>query len=494
MRTTIAAVIAALITALAPGLAQAAEPPANDDFDNATTITSLPYNATLTTAGSTKAPDDPTECYYWGTDSVWLGYTATEDAFLRANIGGQPYMAVYTGERGSLSMVPGTCTFMQRSSDTFAVKAGTTYYFALVEHYAGYGKDFTFDLKTVPAAPNDNRAAAATTGFPATLEGYLDRASEEPGELGASCAPEAVQSVWYSYTPDRTRSVYAKRTEYHSSVVSVYRASDLSEVDCAPMGTSSGAVFTATAGETYLLRIAGEPDTAAGFRVELVNAPAINPFAAASPERPTVLKDVVFSPWAGDSLARPLVSGEIQFGDGASAPITGTNPIRHRYAKDGQYTVRVTGTTNDGRTGTTERPLKVETHDVALSGLAVPATARAGETKRIKVSVGNTRYDENVRVALLRLTPSGYYEEVGSGVQRVAASPGGKVEFPFAYTYSAQDAQLGKVTFKVVASLPDRYDGDANPADNEILGSTAVRPATLSRPDGSSLTRTSVAG
>lgn len=473
MRTTIAALVAVLLTALAPGLAHAADPPSNDDFDHATAVTSLPYHGELTTAGSTRSPDDPTECYYYGTDSVWLKYTAPEDAIVRATIGGQPYMAVYTGERGSLSMVPGTCTFLQTKTDTFHVKGGTTYYFALVEHYAGYGKDFTFDLITVPAEPNDDRAAAAVTGFPATLEGDLRRASSEPGELRSACEPEATQSVWYRYTPDRTRFVHLERTASYFSKISVFRAGDLSELDCTSTRVNNGAVFAATVGESYLIRVAAEEADAEYFKLSFGNAPTIKPSSYNSPTDPSVYDDVSFSPIAGDPLGMDLATGEIQFGDGTSAPIAGRDAIKHRYAKDGEYRVRVTGSTKDGRSGTTERVLKVETHDVTLSGFSVPSTARAGDTKRLKVSVGNnTPFDEEVTVTLR--TESG---DVGTLTQRVAGSPSGMVEFPFAYTFTADDVARGKATFKVTANLRYRFDGDDNPKDNELVASTTVRPA-----------------
>ncbi|WP_439663970.1 PKD domain-containing protein [Lentzea sp. HUAS TT2] len=475
-RTFIATMAAALAVALLPGVALAADPPANDDFDNATTVTALPFSAKISSAGATKATDDPTACHYWGESTVWTRYTAQEDGFLRVSSSGGPAIGVYTGSRGALALVPGACTYNTGfSSDVFPVKAGTTYHFALIENYAWNGREFTFDLATIPAAPNDDRASATVTGFPATLDGDLRRATSEPDELTASCGPEAGQSVWYRYTPDRTRSVQVSRSD--STVVSVYRAADLSEVDCQGTSDYYGAVFTATAGQSYLIRAAQDVERAGGFELHLLNAPAVKPGAYASPDAPSVFDDVQFTPYAGDPLVRPLASGEIQFGDGATASFTGTQAVSHRYAKDGTYTVRVTGTTNDGRTGSTEQVLEVATHDVKLTGLSLPATARAGDTKRIKVSVTNTRYDEDVRVSLKRRTTSGYYEEIGHLTQRVAASPSGKVEFPFAYTYSAADAAAGQVEFKVVAEL-NRWDfDDAQPADNELVAVTVVRAA-----------------
>jgi len=476
MRTFIATMAAALAAALLPGVALAADPPANDDFDNATTITALPFSAQISTVGATKSTDDPTACHYWGESTVWTRYTAQEDGFLRVSSAGGPAIGVYTGDRGALALVPGACTYNTGfSADVFPVKAGTTYHFALIENYAWNGREFTFDLTTIPAAANDNRAAATITGFPATLEGDLRRATSEPNELTASCGPDADQSVWYRYTPDRTRSVHVSQP--NSTVLNVRRAADLSEVDCAGNSDYHGLVFTATAGESYLIRVAQNVEDAGQFELNLANAPAIKPGAYATPDQPSIFDDVRFSPYAGDSLDSALVSGEIQFGDGATTPFAGTQAVSHRYAKDGKYTVRVTGTTKDGRTGTTEQTLEVATHDVKLSGLSLPATARAGETKRIKVSVGNTRYDENVRVALMRKSVHGYYEEIGYTTQRVAASPSGKVEFPFAYTYTAADAAAGQVEFKLVAELNSWNYEDAQPADNEIVAVTTVRAA-----------------
>lgn len=65
------------------------------------------------------------------------------------------------------------------------------------------------------------------------------------------------------------------------------------------------------------------------------------------------------------------------------------------------YTVTTTGSTADGRTGTGTATVEVDTHDVSVAGLSVPASGRAGQTKPIKVSVANTRQAENVRVTPL---------------------------------------------------------------------------------------------
>ena len=39
----------------------------------------------------------------------------------------------------------------------------------------------------------------------------------------------------------------------------------------------------------------------------------------------------------------------------------------------------------------------VKTHDVAITELTVPKTARVGQSRRLSVDVANTRYAETVR-------------------------------------------------------------------------------------------------
>jgi hypothetical protein len=469
--------IMAVATVLFPGIANAA-PPSNDDIDTATAITALPFRATEDTTQATKAADDPTTCYFHGQRSTWFDYTAPADGVVQATVtatGSKPYLAAYTGSRDSLTQVTDSCTSYNRpSASTFHVKAGTTYHLMVIDLYAG--SQVTFGLDSVPASPNDNFAAATVPAFPGELTGDLARASAEPGETTASCAPTADHSVWYKYIPERTRSVSIEReTNYTSPAISVYRGAGLAEIDCVPTDSYLSSVFTAVAGQTYYIRVAAAPDLATPFGLRIATAPALVPSASVRPDRPSVFDDIEFTLDSGDPLGRPLVSGVVNFGDGTSAPVNGIT-IHHKYTKDGQYPVTVTGATSDGRTGVTTKALKVETHDVTVSNLVVPSSARVGQTKSITVSVANTRYDEDVTVTLSRLTDLGNYYPVGTLTQHVAASAGRKAEFPFAYTYTAADLAAGKVSFEVSADLPNRYPADDHPEDNTLFGvTTSVR-------------------
>ncbi|MET9001540.1 hypothetical protein [Amycolatopsis sp. NPDC004169] len=477
LRPLLACLAAVTATLVAPGVAHAAAP-SNDDFGSATAVTALPFTASQDVREATRAADDPTPCQTYTTWSVWYDYTATADALVRvtpAGTGARPFVAVYTGERGALS--PVACRAWDTPGYvTFRATAGTTYHVMFAQQY-NQG-DLTAGFTTVPPAQNDGFAAAAPVSVPGDYAGDLTVASAEPGEARPSCDPGADRSVWFAFTPDRTRSVSALAMYDWGPGITVYRGTTpgtLSEVDCVASGDRRAAVFTAEAGQSYRIRVADDAEAASVFQLRLDTAPPLRPFVTPYPNNPTVYTDVTLVPYSGDSLGRDFVSGEVRFGDGGSAPITGA-PIVHRYAADGEYRVEVTGATADGRTGSGFATLKVETHDVAVSDFVVPAKARVDETKPIKVSITNTRHDETVVVSLSKLTEQGYYQEVGQLKQWVPA--GGKVLFPFAYTYTAADAAAGKTTFKVSAGFDPSYTEDARPEDNVRSASTVVRART----------------
>jgi hypothetical protein len=343
---------AALICGLAPGVALAA--PANDDFDGASEITALPFRTTLDTTGATKASDDPYPCDASGDGSVWLRYTAPAAGIVRLSVRSDdlttPLFAVFTGTRGALTPLPGTCSIQSPFEDTFHVEAGTTYHVLVQDRWQSEAGQVAVSLAPISAEPNDDRASARVTGLPARLEGDLRRATAEPGEMPPSCDAAAVRSVWYRYTATRTRyvSLHTERT-----AISVHRASDLTEVDCVAAPGVEHAVFRAVQGETYLIRVADSPRFAETFMLDVGTAnPALAPQISTSPWNPQPGSEIEFYLSSGDEHGKQLVAGTITFGDGSSAPITPGQRILHRYAQAGSYQVTVTGSTSDGRSGT----------------------------------------------------------------------------------------------------------------------------------------------
>jgi hypothetical protein len=132
---------------------------------------------------------------------------------------------------------------------------------------------------------------------------------------------------------------------------------------------------------------------------------------------------------------------------------------------DGTYTARLEVATVDGRTASAEQVVNVRTHDIAIAKMTVPQSANAGQSRSITVGLSNKRYGETVRVDLYRSTTTGFVQ-FASSTQSVPVRAGNRTtDFTFNYVFTNDDALLGKVTFKAVATIVNARD--ALQADNE---------------------------
>ncbi|MGI5211736.1 hypothetical protein [Plantactinospora sp. CA-290183] len=142
-RTKIAAAAVALAVLTWPGTAAAAAP-ANDDFDNATTVTEpLPFTA-VSSADATTAPDDPTTCSE-AIATVWYRYTPTRTGTYVVTGTAEPYgayLSIFTGTRGALTPV-----LCGSGTNAWSAEAGTTYYFMVSAFPWSPPGDFTFTLE-----------------------------------------------------------------------------------------------------------------------------------------------------------------------------------------------------------------------------------------------------------------------------------------------------------------------------------------------------------
>jgi hypothetical protein len=160
------------------------------------------------------------------------------------------------------------------------------------------------------------------------------------------------------------------------------------------------------------------------------------------------------------------VEGVWSFGDGTSAA---GRSAEHRYAVDGDYAVSHTAV--DGARSTVV--VRVRTHDVAISKLAAPPAARAGETRVISVFVSDAHYPETVQVRLFKRAADGW-TPVGALTRPVEA----RTEFAFSYTFTRDDALAGEVQFRAVATIEGARD--AYPSDNEATAApTKVKASSL---------------
>ena len=470
--------LALLVLAAPAALAQpttTTEPttgPSNDDFANATVISSVPFSTTEDTTQATFDPTDPIGCSNNG--SVWFAFTPPSNMTIQADTVGSGYdtvLSAWTGTQGALSLVACNDDFSGvLSRITFQATGGTTYYFMLAlccGDGGNGGGSLQFSVNQLLPPGNDDFAdATPIPSVPFSDTVNLTAATTQPSEPSPSCVGLQT-TAWYAFTPTTTESVTA-RIEQSGTGLGVYTGSslaDLTEVGCGQFPFSQFVTFRAQADTTYYFQVGAwccEGFGPVTFHLEVAPNPVADFFF--SPGDPSVFDTVQFQDNSFDPAGAGISSQAWSFGDGATA--TGCCPTR-QYARDGDYTVELTVTTSDGRTASTSRVVQVRTHDVAVVQLAVPNAAHVGQTVAVNVYVRNTRYPERVQVDLFKSVPGGF-EQVGSLTQSVPVRRGGRTtRFAFTYTITQADGTVGKVSFKAVATLLDHRD--ALPADNNLI-------------------------
>jgi PKD repeat protein len=230
--------------------------------------------------------------------------------------------------------------------------------------------------------------------------------------------------------------------------------------------------FHAEAGKTYYFQAGMENGSgypsAMQFHVEVTPPPEANFYY--NPSNPSVFDTIAFSDLSSDPGEAGFQSFTWNFGDGTIA--TGGSAY-HQYAKDGDYAVQHSVTTVDGRTDSTSQIIQVRTHDVGITKVTAPKSASTGQTKSITVAIRNSHYAETVTVELYKSTPGGDVQ-IGSLTLQVPVLAGSKTKlFTFNYTFTSQDAQVGKVTFRAVATI--NGPPDAFPADNTGISSPPTK-------------------
>ncbi len=449
-------------------------PPANDAFASATVIGALPFSNAVDITTASIEPGEPTPSCSFGFSShrtVWYTFTPAATGVLSASVNAQfsTMVAVYSGgSLGALTEVNCSSPFVGTS--TFLAQAGTPYHF-LVDGFFGQSGLLEFRLEAIPPPPNDlfvNATAIAVLPFTDAVD--LTGATVDVGEPTPSCAiffGPVSRTAWYTFTPVQTGSISASIiTAGFPNVVAAYTGNaltTLSEVGC---GLSGGgkATFRAEANRTYYFLVGGLSGSGGPleFRLEVTPPPVAN--FGFFPFDPSVFEVVQFFDQSFDPGGVGFASLEWTFGDGTSG--TGSFAT-HQYAADGDYTVQHTVTTFDGRTASTSQTVHVRTHDVAITRFAVPVAASAGQTRHIVVGVSSNRYPETVAVQLFKSVPGGF-QLVGTLTQSVLVRPSKRTtDFDFSYTFTDDDARIGKVTFKAVASIVGARD--ALSADNEAI-------------------------
>ena len=128
--------------------------------------------------------------------------------------------------------------------------------------------------------------------------------------------------------------------------------------------------------------------------------------------------------------------------------------------------VQLTVTTFDGRTGSVSRNVQVRTHDVAIIRFQTPSSGAAGRTTKLSVDIRSNRLPETVEVQLFKSVPGGY--QLVATSRQTLPTRNRVTSVAFSYTFTPQDAVIGKVTFRALVNILGGRD--ALPADNEAIG------------------------
>lgn len=236
-------------------------PPANDNFEDAQTLSGNSGSISGNNEGATQESGEPIHneaglSAFSARASVWYSWTAPADGALRLTLDGDDgapgaVAAVYTGSNVSQLTEHGS----SRKIAYATVQAGTTYKIA-IDTYADSRGPFTLTYSLLTTRPANDAFANATplSGEPASVTGDISAATAEAGEpkhggTGAS-------SVWYSWTAPSNGVVEIDVDSYsYPGVVSVYTGTTVSNL--VEQSAGSGRIYLeVTSGTTY--RIASD--------------------------------------------------------------------------------------------------------------------------------------------------------------------------------------------------------------------------------------------
>ncbi len=317
------------------------------------------------------------------------------------------------------------------------------------------------------AAPsNDNFADAREiqeVPFADTVD--VMEATAEPGEY--SPCNWIGHTVWYSFTPTVSDTYTASAGSDDGATLAVYTGTglnDLQSLGCTVYYGTVQITLSLQAGTTYYYQASRSTFYGGILNFSIYPTPSPEVVFWYSIGDPSKFDNGQFINYSYDPYGAGIQSYLWDFGDGNTS--TGDWPV-HQFSNDGDYTVQLTATTTDGRTGTASQVIQVRTHDVGIIKLTAPTSGRIGQTKQISVSVKNLYYPETVQVDLYKVTQNGL-EFIESITQDVPIRPPNRAQvFTYNYTFTSGDAAIGKVNFKAVVTIIGARD--AFPVDNELI-------------------------
>jgi hypothetical protein len=325
------------------------------------------------------------------------------------------------------------------------------------------------------AASNDNFAQAIIIGsLPYYSYDNNFGATFEEGEPSPSCGyGYSYGTIWYAYTPTKDISLIAGADYWDvPALLAIYTGSwgNLTQIFCGTYYPQYS--FRAQANVTYYFQVSDLYNYRGMVPFHLEETPPPYVSIMYSPPDPSVFDNIAFS----DNIYDPagIYGGAPlwNLGDGTTSSL---DSFTHQYAKDGDYSVSLSYTTSDGRTGSSNTTVQVRTRDVAVTKFTVPQTTKSNTTKELTVEVTNRRYADNVQVQLYKGLPGGGEQLIGTLTIFVPARTTRSTLFKFSYTFTGCDATVGKATFRAAATLMSGRD--ALPADNTAIKTTLVTGA-----------------
>jgi hypothetical protein len=449
------------------------KPPANDDFANAKVFVldeNTPFSDNLDLTHATVESREPYPgCSYDRFRTIWYAFTPTTNGRVTGSYGGDnPFIGVYTGN--SLEGLTSIWCSSWGGGVDFPVSGGTTYYIQLGVNYDWAAGWASLNLYFTAAPLNDNFAnAMLISSLPYERPSDIYAATGEIDELRPSCIGDPYRTVWYTFTPELAKTYTAEAGySWWWSFMAVYKEDSsgvITEVTCRNDYWGGYLTFLAKSGEKYYLQLgSSNPYDYGTVNFKLMETPPPDAYLSYWPSDPTIFDNISFYNNSNDPYGMGISTTHWDFGDGASS--ADWNPT-HRYVKDGDYTVKLDVYTPDGRSASTTQTISVRTHDVAITKFTVPQSVSSNQSRTITVGLRNSRYPETVTVELYKSTPSGW-QWVGTLSQYVPIRPANRTtDFLFKYTFTKDDAAIGKVTFRAVATIQGYRD--ALPADNEAI-------------------------
>lgn len=478
-RTTALAITAALVIGLLglPGPVLAS--PANDNFASATVIGSFPFADTVDMSTSSVEIGEPGGCTYQHSRSIWYEFSSAAGGavtFDPAGSFGDSMLALYvsTGSGfGDLTLLK--CSDWSYNSLVFRVETGATYYLEVTDFYSGGG---TLNLAASFSLPPDNddfEDAKVIDSLPFSDTTSNSATFAQPNEPACTYYSLDHGSVWYTFTADSdtwlsaTATGYSPVYFYPTAVVGLYTGAGLDSlalVGCRYAAPTARLTFSAQAGQTYFLQVSGSY-APADLTLQLGPPPAPLADYYYYPSQANVFGPVNFVDYSRDPAEVGFGPATWAFGDGTTAE---GSAVSHTYARDGDYTVEMTATTLDGRTTSVGKIVAVRTHDVGIGKFTVPTSARAGQTRTITVGLTNKRYPETVAVSVWKGTyPNDQLIGQVEGILLPVLRAGRTMSVSFQYTFTAQDAAIGSVSFRAHVGMWIMGVPEANPADNSVV-------------------------